>query len=265
MTMLQEAPDVHATASSDWPTERTALMRTSLCVASAVAVYGLSFGALAITAGFSLAQTCAMSLLMFNGASQFAFVGVLGAGGSVLVAVLSALLIGARNAAYGVRLGSLLGARGVRLLLAAGLTIDESTALAIANERADDRGRAGRFGFWSAGLAVYLLWNLAALLGGLAAQRIGDPRALGLDTAVAAGLAGLVWPALRDSRTRSTALGAGVLAVALTPIVPAGVPVMLAGLLAVGAAVVVEQAIETDTPRRHSATSFVQQAFARAA
>ena len=243
---MTTSPAVDAT----WRTQRTALLRTSLCVALAVAVYGLSFGALAVSAGFTLAQTCAMSLFMFNGASQLAFVGVLGAGGSVLVAIVSALLIGARNAAYGVRLAPLLRVRGARLLLAAGLTIDESTALAIANERGDDRGRAGRFGFWSAAIAVYSLWNLTALVGALAAQHIGDPRALGLDTAVAAGLAGLVWPALRDTPTRVTAAAAVVLAVALTPVVPAGVPVIVAGILAVASISLVDGA-----PRRRAPTA----------
>ena len=226
----------HATrlaTSRDWPVQRAVLLRTSLGVASSVGVYGLSFGALAVSAGFSLAQACAMSLLMFNGASQFAFVGVLSAGGSAPVAVLSALLIGARNAAYGVRLAPLLGVHGPKRLVAAALTVDESTALAIANEDSADRGRAGRFGFWSAGISVYALWNVAALLGGLAAQRIGDPRAFGLDTAVAAGLAGLVWPALRDNPTRVAAGLAALTAVLLTPLVPAGLPVVLAGVLAV--------------------------------
>lgn len=238
MVHQEAAPTVPS--SSHWPTERTALLRTSLCVALAVAVYGLSFGALAVAAGLSLAQTCAMSLLMFNGASQLAFVGVLGAGGSVVVAILSALLIGARNSAYGVRLAPLLGVRGVRLLVAAGLTIDESTALAIASDRADDRGRAGRFGFWSAGIAVYVLWNLTALIGAVAAQRIGDPRAFGLDTAVAAGLAGLVWPALRDTQTRAAAVVGVAVAIVLTPIAPAGVPVILAGLIAVASVIAVD-------------------------
>lgn len=216
-----------------WHEQRRHILRTALFVALAVAVYGVSFGALAVSSGFTIAQTCAMSLLMFNGASQFAFVGVLGAGGSFVVAVLSALLIGARNATYGVRLGPLLRVRSARLLLAALLTIDESTALAIAQDRSADRGRAGRFGFWSAGIAVYLLWNLAVGLGAFAAQWIGDPRAFGLDTAVAAGLAGLVWPSLRDSASRTAALAAAAGAIALTPILPAGMPVILAGLMAV--------------------------------
>jgi len=224
-----------------WDIERRVLLRTALYVALALAVYGVSFSALAVSSGFSFAQTCAMSLLMFNGASQFAFVGVLGAGGSIVVAVLSALLIGARNATYGVRLGPLLGVRGPRMLLAALFTIDESTALAVAHDRPGDRGRAGRFGFWSAGIAVYLLWNLAAMGGALAAARIGDPRSLGLDTAVAAGLAGLVWPSLRDSTTRAVALTGAAIAVALTPVLPAGVPVILAGLLAVAVVMLVER------------------------
>lgn len=235
--------DHDAPASTAWRIERAALLRTSLVVATAVAVYGLSFGALAVAAGFSLAQTCAMSLFMFNGASQLAFVGTLGAGGSMLVAVASALLIGARNASYGVRLAPLLGIRGLRRMLAAVVTVDESTALAMANERADDRGRAGRFGFWSAGVAVYLLWNLTTVIGAIAAQHLGDPRALGLDSAIAAGLAALVWPSLRDAATRRAAAVAALVAIALTPVAPAGVPVILAGLVAVAVVVRVDRAL----------------------
>lgn len=240
-------------------------MRTSLCVASAVAVYGLSFGALAVTAGFSPLQTVAMSLLMFNGASQFAFVGVLGGGGPLLVAVLSAWLIGARNSAYGLRLGQLLEVRGPRRLLAAGFTIDESTALAVSQLRAQDGGRASRFGFWSAGIATYALWNVSSCVGAWAANAIGDPRALGLDTAAAAGLAGLVWPALREGGVRLVVIAAAGLTLVLTPVLPVGLPVMFAGILAVATVPLVQRALQRARGHRLVLEPTPQRAYGTAA
>nr|MDQ3611013.1 AzlC family ABC transporter permease [Actinomycetota bacterium] len=155
----------------------------------AVGAYGLSFGAAAITAGLSTVQACALSLLLFTGASQFALVGVLGAGGSAVAAVAGALLLGTRNTLYAVRLSSLVPVRGPRRMVAAQLTIDESTAIATA---APD-GLAAT-GFWVTGISVYVLWNLATLLGALGAARLGDPGVLGLDAAVPAAFLALLAP-----------------------------------------------------------------------
>ena len=215
---------------------RSTIVRNAVFVGLAVAVYGLSFGAMGITAGLSVTQTCALSVLMFTGASQLAFVGVIGAGGAPATAVATALLLGVRNAMYAVRMSTLLRVRGVQRLLAAQLTIDESTALAIAQDERVEDGRATRLGFWSGGLAVYVLWNAATLLGALSAQAIGDPKALGLDTAIAAGLAGLLWPRLRDRESWTVAAGSLLLALVMVPFVPAGIPVLSCALIAFGVA-----------------------------
>lgn len=215
---------------------RNGIVRNAVFVGLAVSVYGVSFGAMGITAGLSVIQTSALSILMFTGASQLAFVGIIGAGGAPATAIATALLLGVRNAMYAVRMSTLLRVRGAWRLLAAQLTIDESTALAIAQDETIDDGRASRLGFWSGGAAVYVLWNLATLAGALSAQALGDPKALGLDTAIAAGLAGLLWPRLRDRESWTVALGAIVLALALTPFMPAGVPVLACSLIAFGIA-----------------------------
>jgi predicted branched-subunit amino acid permease len=194
----------------------------------AVGAYGLSFGAAAVTAGLSTLQASALSLLLFTGASQFALVGVLGAGGSALAAVASALLLGTRNTLYAVRLSTLLPQRGARRLVAAQLTIDESTGMATAAPA----GLAAT-GFWATGISVYVLWNLATLLGALGAARLGDPGVLGLDAAVPAAFLALLWPQLRD-RGRIGVAGAGALvALAAVPLTPPGIPVLLAGLVVV--------------------------------
>lgn len=217
---------------------RGGIVRTAIFIGLAVSVYGVAFGALGIAAGLSTLQTCALSVLMFTGASQLAFVGVIGSGGAPGTAIATAWLLGVRNAMYAVRMAILLRPRGITRLIAAQLTIDESTANAIAQDERIDNGRAARLGFWSAGLSVYVLWNAATLLGALATQAIGDPKALGLDTAIAAGLAGLLGPRIRDRETGTVALIAVVLALVLALFVPAGVPVLASSVVAFAAAAV---------------------------
>jgi predicted branched-subunit amino acid permease len=201
------------------------VLRNAAGIGVAVGAYGLSFGAAAVAAGLSTLQACALSLLMFTGASQFAAVGVLGAGGSAVAAVASALLLGTRNALYAVRLSSLVPNRGPRRLLAAQLTLDESTGMATGAPPA-----LAATAFWATGASVYVLWNLATLLGALGAARLSDPGVLGLDAAVPAAFLALLWPQLRDRRLVAVALGGALLALVAVPLTPPGVPVLLAGL-----------------------------------
>lgn len=218
-------------AEESWTSVRADILRTSASVGVATGAYGLSFGALGTAADLTVAQTCALSVLLFSGGSQFALVGVLSGGGSALSGSASAVLLGARNMLYGARLAQLLGLRGLRRAVGAQLVIDESTAVALANE---DRGqRAGRLGFWAAGLAVFLLWNLATLVGAIAGQSIGDPRDYGLDAAVPMAFLALLAPRLRGSAAWTSAVVAAIVALAVVPVVPPGVPVLLAALVAV--------------------------------
>ncbi|MBW3640799.1 MAG: AzlC family ABC transporter permease [Actinobacteria bacterium] len=207
---------------------RRGVVRDGVGIGIAVGAYGLSFGAAAITAGLSTVQACALSLLLFTGASQFALVGVLGAGGSAVAAVAGALLLGTRNTLYAVRLSSLVPVRGPRRVVAAQLTIDESTAIATA---APD-GLAAT-GFWVTGISVYVLWNLATLLGALGAARLGDPGVLGLDAAVPAAFLALLAPQVRDRQRLAVAVAGALVALLAVPLTPAGVPVLLAGLAVV--------------------------------
>ena len=217
---------------------RGGIIRSAVFVGLAVSVYGVAFGALGITAGLTVAQTCALSVLMFTGASQLAFVGVIGSGGSPATAIATAWLLGVRNAMYAVRMAMLLRPRGIQRLVAAQLTIDESTALAIGQDEAIEHGRASRLGFWSGGLSVFVLWNVATLLGALATTAIGDPQALGLDTAIAAGLAGLLGPRIRNRETSVVALAAVAVAMLLALVAPAGVPVLASSVVAFAAAAI---------------------------
>jgi predicted branched-subunit amino acid permease len=206
-----------------------------LAVGVAVGTLGVSFGALGVTSGLTIAQTCALSVLAFTGGSQFAFVGVFAAGGGLVSAVTTALLLGARNTLYGLRLAPDLGMqRAPGRLLAAQLVIDESTAVAVSNE--DDR-RALRLGFWATGAAVFVIWNVFTLIGALLGSRVGDPAAFGLDAAVPAAFLALLWPRLQDREHALVALGAVAVALLATPFVRPGVPVLLAGLVAVVAVI----------------------------
>jgi len=208
---------------------RGGIARDALGIGIATGAYALSFGAIATTAGLTLLQTVSLSLLMFTGASQFALVGVVGAGGSVWAGAATAALLGTRNALYGVRLSSLLGVLGLRRAAAAHFVIDETTAMAIARDQIPD----SRFAFWATGLAVFTLWNLGTLVGALATHALPDPRVLGFDAAPPAAFLALLAPRLRAREPLAIALGAAVVALACLPVVPAGVPLLIVALLVV--------------------------------
>jgi predicted branched-subunit amino acid permease len=220
----EASPDV-----ADPAAERRGAVRQAVSISVATGLYGVSFGALAVAAGLDLLQTQALSVLMFTGGSQFAFVGVVGAGGGGVAAAATAALLGARNALYGAVMAPRLGVRGPRRLLAAHLTIDESTAVATAQRTPE----ASRAGFWWAGVGVFVLWNVFTLAGALVGDALGDPSRWGLDAAAGAAFLGLLWPRLAARSAQLVAAGAIVVALALTPVTPAGVPVLAAALVAV--------------------------------
>jgi predicted branched-subunit amino acid permease len=208
-----------------------ATLSKSLSVSIAVGAYGTAFGAAAVAAGFTVFQACLLSLLTFTGASQFAVIGVLGAGGTALTGIATASLLGMRNAIYSMIMKPILNLTGLRKLVATQITIDESVAVATAEEV---RGEgAMKHGFWLTGGGVYFFWNLFTLLGALGAQAIGDPSMWGLDAAVPAAFLALVWPRLKDKDDYVLAIGAAALALALTPIIAAGLPIIATALLAV--------------------------------
>ena len=225
--------------------ERRAIVRDGLGVGIATGLYGVSFGAVSVAAGLSVLQTCALSLVMFTGASQFAFVGVSAAGGSVLSGAVTALMLGTRNTLYGLRLAPLLGYDGWRRAAAAQVVIDESTAMSVTR----DSRTAARIGFVTTGMAVFGLWNVFTLVGALAGNLIGDPRSYGLDAAVGAAFLALLWPRLADRRNRLVAACAAAVALGVVPVTAAGVPVLVAGGVAILAGVLTPTAVdETEIP-----------------
>lgn len=218
-------------AALTWERTRTEVVRDALGVGIATGAYGVSFGAISVASGLSFLQTCMLSALLFSGGSQFALAGVVGAGGAPLTAAVTGILLGTRNALYGLRLASLLDLRGLRRLVGAQIVIDESTAMAVVRTER----RAAQLAFWATGLAVYVLWNAATVVGALAGEALGDPTTYGLDAAVGAAFLALLWPRLQDTTTRMVAVGAAAVALGLVPLTPAGIPVMAAALVAVAA------------------------------
>jgi len=214
-------------ASPELGRTRRGIVRDALGIGIATGAYALSFGAISMTAGLSLLQTCALSALMFTGASQFALVGVLGAGGSVWAGAATAALLGSRNALYGLRLASLLEARGWRRPAASHFVIDETTAMAIAR----DTPPLSRYAFWATGFSVFAFWNLGTLIGALATHALPDPKALGFDAAPPAAFLALLAPRLRAREPLAIALAAGLVALVLLPFVPAGVPLLVTAML----------------------------------
>ncbi len=206
------------------------IVRDGIAVGVATGAYGISFGAISVTSGLDVWQSCALSLLVFTGASQFALVGVIGSGGNPLFGAVSGLLLGTRNTLYGLKVAPMVDWHGARRAAAAHILIDESSAMTLTRTTREH----ARAGFLSTGLSVFVLWNLATLVGALAGDSLGDPRTYGLDAAVGGAFLGLLWPRLDSARNRVAALLGAGLALALVPVTPAGVPVLAASVVALG-------------------------------
>lgn len=214
--------------SSD--SRRSTVTRNAIGVGLATGLYGISFGALAVTSGFSFAQAQVLSLGLFSGASQFAVVGIMGAGGGALAAIATSSLLGIRNGLYALSLARVLKLSGIEKFFASHITIDESTAMSVAN--VDDE-ELSRWAFWATGISVFVFWNIATAIGAIGASLITDPKSFGLDAAVGAAFLALLWPRLINKQIRYIALSAALLAIILIPVVRPGLPVLASVLIAV--------------------------------
>ncbi|MEY4477458.1 MAG: hypothetical protein RJA31_962 [Actinomycetota bacterium] len=216
--------------------QRRATISMSLGVAGAVALYGISFGALSVAAGLDVWQTQVLSLFMFSGGSQFALIGLVAAGAPGPTAILAAGLLGVRNGLYSLRTAPIVGHGFWKRLVAGQWTIDESTAVALAQKTPE----LSRLGFWVTGAGIYIGWNSMTLLGALVGDAMGDVRAYGLDAAAAAAFLGLLWPRIQSLQPATIAVVAAVVAVITIPTLPVGIPVVIAAV--VGVAMYVVQA-----------------------
>ncbi|WP_375425138.1 AzlC family ABC transporter permease [uncultured Friedmanniella sp.] len=218
---------------------RRPVLRAAVGIGLYAAAFGASFGAVSVSSGLSLLQTMVLSLVMFSGASQYAFAGVVAAGGSPFAAAAAALLLGVRNGFYGVGLAGILRPRGWRRLGTAHFVIDETTAMALGQ----DSRSLQRYAFWATGLILCSLWQLGTLVGALAGAAV-DPSTFGLDAAAPAVFLALLWPRLGSAANRWVAVAGAAVALLLVPLVPQGVPVIAAaGVAGLAGLVPVRQAV----------------------
>ena len=202
--------------------------RVGLSIAIATGLYGISFGALSVASGLDIWQTAAMSLLLFSGGSQFAFIGVIAGGGTPVAAASAAALLGIRNAVYGMQLNALLHPQGWRRFAAAHVTIDESLATSTGQSDPLEQKR----GFWVAGVGIFVLWNVFTLVGAFAGDALGDPKRWGLDGAAVAAFLGLLWPRLRSREAGAIAVVCALATVVAVPFVSPGIPILVAAAVA---------------------------------
>ncbi|AZM45879.1 branched-chain amino acid transporter AzlC [Streptomyces sp. WAC 06738] len=213
-----------AVMRSIWRTLRGDLARDIALVCAADTLVGVSFGAIAVGEGLPLWLPVLLSVVVFAGAAQFMFVGIVASGGTALAAVAAGLLVNARHVPFGFTVGDALGGGRLRRLAGSHLMIDETVAFALA-QRDPVRRRAA---YWACGVGLFVCWNAGVVLGALGGTAVSDTDAFGLDAAFPAVLLALVLPSLREAGTRRAALvGVGV-ALAAAPFLPAGVPVLLA-------------------------------------
>ena len=204
-------------------------LRDILLVGAAVLLVGASFGAIAVGVGLPWYLPLLLSVMVFAGAAQFVFVGIVGAGGSVVSAVIAGLVVNLRHLPFGFALGDAMGKRWWERVFGSYLMIDETVAFT--TPQRDDAAR--RAMYWICGMVLFVGWNLGVLAGTFGGVLLGDPDALGLDAAFPAVLIALILPALAEPAVRRAALAGGVVAVLSAPFLPAGVPVLVAliGLL----------------------------------
>ncbi|SEG70674.1 4-azaleucine resistance probable transporter AzlC [Saccharopolyspora kobensis] len=199
-------------------------MRDVLSMALAMAIVGASLGAIAVSKGVPLWMITLMGAVVFAGGSEFMAVGLVTAGAAPITAVLSGLMLNARHLPFGLAVGGLLDRGWPSRLIGSHLMVDEAVAFAMAQRTPEQKRRA----YWLTGIALYCAWAPSVFLGGLLGQGVGDPGAFGLDAAMPAALLALIMPSLREFRTlRAVAVGA-LIAVLTTPLLPEGLPVMVA-------------------------------------
>ena len=192
-------------------------------IAVAAAAFGASFGILSRAAGFDVVAAVVMSATTFAGSAQFAVVSTLDSGGAVAAAIVAAILLNARYAPISVSVAPYFSGSRLRRLLESQLIVDESWVI---SRRPD--GRFDHHILVGAGLVLYVAWVGSTLIGALAGEAIADPATLGLDAAFPALFLALLVPQLSSRRALAAAVLAAVIALALIPFTPAGVPIIVA-------------------------------------
>ena len=207
---------------------RDEIIMTAIILGSAIGIFGIAFGILAVNTGLTTLQTQCMSVFVFTGASQIAAVSIIATGGSQTTALIAALILAMRNGLYGLRLIPIITGSLPKKLLAAQLIIDESTGMASSQTDQNDSFRA----FWLGGISVFIFWNLGTLLGCLIGESVGDPKNLGLDMVFPVTFLALLMPQLTSVGRITIAMMASLIVLGTTPFLPLGIPILLAALVA---------------------------------
>jgi 4-azaleucine resistance transporter AzlC len=215
---------------SIWRTLPRDLARDIALVCVAGAIVGVSFGAITVSAGLPLWLPTLLSFVVFAGAAQFMFVGLVASGGNPVAAVVAGLLVNARHLPFGFAVGDVLGRSWLHRIAGSHLLVDEAVAFTLAQRDPAQR----RAVFWTSAVGMFVFWNAGVVVGAFGGTVVHDTSAFGLDAAFPAVLLALILPSLRDSSTRRPALVGVAIALATTPFLPAGLPVLLAlaGVLA---------------------------------
>jgi 4-azaleucine resistance transporter AzlC len=217
-------------------TDRT-LLRAALSIALAASLIGASFGVFARSAGIDPWLACGISVFVFAGGAQFLVIGLISGGTVPAAAVFAALVLNARHIAYGLSLARILRGGVLRRALASHVMIDESTAFALAQPTPELAERA----FFTMGICLFIAWNIGTAVGAFGAGLIGDPASFGIDAAFPAGLLAMLAPQLRAVEGRVAAAVGAAIALAATPFLPAGGPLLLASAGAVAGLLVANQ------------------------
>ncbi len=173
----------------------------------------MSYGSLATADGFPLWVPLALSTLVLAGASEFLFIGIVASGGSPFTAAAAGLLVNARHLPFGIAVKDLVG-RGARGLLGCHIMNDESVVFGISQPQPEQR----RTAFWICGIGIGFIWPVSVMTGAAIGQFIPDISVIGLDAVFPAILIALIFPALRQRRTRIPASVGTLLSLIATPL-----------------------------------------------
>jgi 4-azaleucine resistance transporter AzlC len=212
----------------DAPRDRFAAgFRAAVPYAIAGFVLALSFGVLATDAGFSALQAVVMSLIVYAGSAQFAALAVVTAGGGVASAVGSAALINSRFLPMNIALAPSLPGGPLSRALQGQPTVDASWALAARGD-----GTFDRWFLFGTSATQYLTWSTGTIAGALGGDILGNPHTLGLDAIFPTFFLALLLNELKHKRAITAAALGALIAIALVPATPPGVPVLAASLAA---------------------------------
>ncbi len=202
-------------------------LRAGVVFALVAFLLSLSFGVLAVQAGFTPLQAIVMSAVVHAGSAQFAATAIVAGGGGLVPGLLAGTLMNARFLAMGIAVAPSLPGGPVARALQGQTVVDPSWALA---NRGD--GSFDRHLLMGATVPQYAGWVSGTAVGAFAGDLVGDTDRFGLDAVFPTFFLALLVAELRDPRTRGVALAGAVIALALVPFAPPGIPVLVAGAAA---------------------------------